>query len=153
MKKKILSLVLATGLVLSLSACSGGIDGEEARTYVSDFFDTVETGDYAAAAAFLHPERPADLEAFFQGLESQEGLDFSNIVIDKYTGFSSSYYDSTVKGAAGMCWTPPGNPPLRKGSPFKSRQAESRMHSAYGIFLPQGECCSAFCNLSALPTN
>ena len=100
MKKKILSLVLATGLVLSLSACSGGIDGEEARTYVSDFFDTVETGDYAAAAAFLHPERPADLEAFFQGLESQEGLDFSNIVIDKYTGFSSSYYDSTVKGAA-----------------------------------------------------
>ena len=42
----------------------------------------------------------ADLEAFFQGLESQAGLDFSNIVIDKYTGFSSSYYDSTVKGAA-----------------------------------------------------
>lgn len=100
MKKKIFPLVLAVGLVLSLSACSGGIDGEEARTYVSDFFDTVETGDYAAAAAFLHPDRPVDLEAFFQGLESQEGVDFSNIVIDKYTGFSSSYYDSTVKGAA-----------------------------------------------------
>jgi hypothetical protein len=86
-------------MVFSLCACSGGIQEGEAKDLINRFFDAIETEDYELAATFLHPERPADLKVFFEGLENEKGLDFSNIEIDKYTAFSSSYYDSTVAGS------------------------------------------------------
>ena len=97
--KKYLSVILAFALVITLSACSGGISGDEAKTLINDFFEAVESGDYAAAETFLHPERPADLQAFFEGIEQENNLDFSTVEIEKYTGFESALYDSTVDGS------------------------------------------------------
>lgn len=65
-----------------------------------NFFDAVENKDYELAASYLHPEYPLDLTKFFEWLENEKGYDCSKIQIDKYTGFSSSYYDSTVGGSA-----------------------------------------------------
>ena len=59
-------------------------------------FDAVENKDYELAASYLHPEYPLELAKFFEWLENEKGYDCSNIQIDKHTGFSSSYYDSTV---------------------------------------------------------
>ena len=56
--------------------------------------------DYSKAEALLHPERPAELENFFLSIEEEKSIDFQEgIEIKKYTGFSSSYYDSTVDGS------------------------------------------------------
>lgn len=48
----------------------------------------------------MHPERPADLQEFFVSLENEKNIDFSSINIEKYTGFRSSFYDSSVDGSA-----------------------------------------------------
>lgn len=97
--KRYLSVILIFALVIALSACSGGISGDEAKSFINDFFETVETGDYTAAEAFLHPERPADLQAFLEGIEQEKNIDFSTIEIEKYTGIKSAVYDSTVDGS------------------------------------------------------
>lgn len=97
--KRYLSVVLIFALAISLSACSGGISGDEAKSFINDFFETVETGDYTAAEVFLHPERPADLQAFLEGIEQEKNIDFSTIEIEKYTGIKSAVYDSTVDGS------------------------------------------------------
>ena len=97
--KRIFSLFVIVSIVLTFSACSGGIKGKEAKELINNFFDCIETKDYEAASEFLHPERPAELDVFFEGLEKEEGLDFSDIQIEEYTGFSSAYYDSTVDGS------------------------------------------------------
>lgn len=86
-------------VILSFAGCSGGISRDDAQAHIRDFFDAIETKDYEQACALLHPERPADLETFFEGLSYAEDLDFSKIEITKYTGFSSSFYDSTVGGS------------------------------------------------------
>lgn len=98
--KKIVSLLMAAVLTLTFSACSGGIQEDEAKAHIHAFFSAVEAEDYELAATFLHPERPADLKAFFEGLESEKDLDFSNIEIVNYTGFSSTNYDSVLDGSA-----------------------------------------------------
>ena len=98
--KRIVSLLASLLIVFSLVACSGGIQGKEAKETVTSFFEAVEDGDYAAAEGYLHPDRPADLEAFFEGVEVAKGVDFSSVDIEKYTGFKSSFYDSTVGGSA-----------------------------------------------------
>ena len=98
--KRTLFLLISLVMVLFLSACSGGIKNDDAKEHVNGFFDAVKSEDYELASTFLHPERPTDLKTFFDSLKSQENLDFSNIEIEKYTGFSSSLYDSTVNGAA-----------------------------------------------------
>ncbi len=92
---------LALLLCFSLVGCGSAIKGDEAKAHVEDFLAQVEKGDYAAAAEYLHPDRPADPEAFFTGLEADWDVDFqSGIEIVRYTGFSSATYDSTVGGAA-----------------------------------------------------
>ena len=98
--KRATILFLTVILMFTFSACSGGIKGDEAKAYVNNFFDAIEAKEYELAVTFLHPERPVDLKRFFEGLEKEKGLDFSDFEIDKYTGFSSSYYDSTVDGSA-----------------------------------------------------
>ncbi len=103
MKKAFKSLLLITISLLcvcSLVSCEGGIKGDDAKAMIRDFFDAIVAEDYEKAEGLLHPDRPADLEAFFLEVEDDEELDFqSGIEIEKYTGFSSAFYDSTVDGS------------------------------------------------------
>lgn len=103
MKKAVtvaLSLMLCFVCVASLVSCGGGIKGDEAKALINEFFAAITAEDYEKAASLLHPERPADLKTFFSGIEESEGVDFqAGIEIEKYTGVSLSYYDSTVGGS------------------------------------------------------
>lgn len=95
-----LTAVVLSAVLIMAVGCSGGIGRDEAKAYVNDFLNAVESGDYETASALLHPERPMDLEKFFANLEREEWLDFSaGIEIRRYTGFSSSYYDTSVGGS------------------------------------------------------
>ncbi len=47
----------------------------------------------------MHPERPVDLQVFFETLENEKNVDFSSLNIEKYTGFESSLYDGSVGGS------------------------------------------------------
>ena len=102
--KKLLRNILFFSLALlcaaSLASCGNAIKKDEAKAVVNDFFNAIVAEDYKTAKGLLHPDRPADLETFFQNVEQREGVDFqSGIEIKKYTGFSSSVYDSTVGGS------------------------------------------------------
>ena len=98
--KKSLLVILCLACMLSLLACSGGIKGEDAKATINAFFDAIAQEDYTAAEALLHPDRPADLEAYLTTVEADSGIDFqAGIVIEDYTGVSISYYDSTVDGS------------------------------------------------------
>ena len=99
--KKCLSILLCLAMAVCLVACSGGINTDEAKAHITSFLEAVEQADYEATKTYLHPDRPADLATFFANVESKEGLDFSaGIQIERFTGFSYSYYDSTVGGSA-----------------------------------------------------
>ena len=98
---KHISLIMISVVLILLSGCSGGIKGDEAKAHINKFLEAVEAGDYELAESYLHPESPADLQIFFEALKAEEAIDFSlGTEIVKYTGFSSSYYDSTVNGSA-----------------------------------------------------
>ena len=98
--KKILAITITCVFVCSLASCGNGIKGEEAKAFINDFFVAIVSEDYDKAESFLHPERPADLETFLLNVEKEENVDFqAGIEIEKYTGFSSSLYDSTVDGS------------------------------------------------------
>ena len=99
--KKIISVVLCLSLfTVLLSSCSGGINSDEAKSHINSFLAEIETGDYQAASTYLHVDRPANLELFFEGIEKDKGIEFQQIItVKKYTGVSSSYYDSTVGGS------------------------------------------------------
>ena len=98
--KKLLAITVACLCVCSLASCGNGIKGDEAKALINDFFAAIVAEDYDKAESFLHPERPADLEAFLLNVEQEENVDFqAGIEIEKYTGFSSSMYDSTVNGS------------------------------------------------------
>ncbi len=100
MKKTILTAIISCFCIFSLVSCSGGIKGDEAKAFINDFFAAIVAEDYDKAEEFLHPERPADLETFLLSVENDEDIDFqSGIEIEKYTGFSSTVYNSTVGGA------------------------------------------------------
>ena len=95
-----LLIILASLFLFSLVSCGNGIKGDEAKALINDFFSAIVAEDYEKAEGFLHPERPADLEAFLLNVEKEENVDFqAGIEIEKYTGFSSSLYDSTVDGS------------------------------------------------------
>ena len=97
--KKLISAFLAFVVAFSLCACSTGISGDEAKSFINEFLEEIESEDYKAAEEFLHPDRPADLQTFFETVEKDNGVVFSDINIEKYTGFESSLYDSTVGGS------------------------------------------------------
>ena len=97
--KKIIAVFLVVMLVFSLCACSKGISGKEAKQHVNEFLEKVKAEDYSAAEEYLHAERPADIQMFFEGLEHAEGVDFSTVSIKEYTGLRSTLYDSTVGGS------------------------------------------------------
>lgn len=83
-----------------LSSCSGGIQDSEAKAHINEFFAAIAEEDYGKAESMLHPEHPVDLALFFTNVEKEKGVDFQDGVrIQRYTGFSSSFYHSNVKGS------------------------------------------------------
>ena len=98
--KKIITFIICCLSILMFSSCSGGIDKNKAKNFINDFFDEVVAENYENAETFLHPERPGDLRSYFLNIENNTDLDFQNgIQIERYTGYSSTYYDSTVGGS------------------------------------------------------
>jgi len=100
--KKILIIFMICCLCTAfLASCSGGINEDEAKVFINDFFATIVSEDYEKAETFLHPDRPADLEAFLLSVEKEKNVDFqAGIEIEKYTNFSWTYYDGSVGGSS-----------------------------------------------------
>ena len=95
--RNILLVSISCLFIFSFVSCGKGIKGDEAKAYINDFFAAIVAEDYDKAESLLHPERPADLEPFLLNVEKEENVDFqAGIEIEKYTGFSSSLYDSTL---------------------------------------------------------
>lgn len=98
--KSLLLLLLVLALALSLVACSEGLSKDETKALTEDFLGAVQRGDFEAAEAYLHPERPIDLEKYFDGIEGRAAIDFqSGIEIGRYTEYSYSAYDSEFAGS------------------------------------------------------
>ena len=97
--KRFTILFLTVILMFTFSACSGTISANDAKQFTSDFLNSVQKGDYTSAQEFLHPESPADLKAFFEGIAKNENVDFSNMRIERYTEFKSSVYNASVAGS------------------------------------------------------
>ena len=101
---RILSVLAALFLLLaSLTACSGGVTREEAKTAMDALLTALDNENYAEAAALYHPDAAMteDLLAAFAGqIKTKVGIDLTEgAVVEKITGMSSSYYDSTVDGS------------------------------------------------------
>ena len=101
---RILSVLAALFLLLaSLTACSGGITREEAKTAMDALLTALDNENYAEAAALYHPDAAMteDLLAAFAGqIKTKVGIDLTEgAVVEKITGMSASYYDSNVDGS------------------------------------------------------
>lgn len=102
--KKLITLLIICCLgICFLASCSGGIDKDEAKSFINNFFEVIVNEDYEKAVEFFHPDRRhelPDIETFFVAIEEKEDIDFQlGISVERYTGFSSAYYDSTVGGS------------------------------------------------------
>jgi hypothetical protein len=85
--------------MFSLSSC-GGIDISDAKLLIDDFFKAVVAEEYDRAETYLHPEISEDLKTYFDKSEETLSIDFQQgVEIEKYTGFRSSLYNSSVKGS------------------------------------------------------
>ena len=101
---RILSVLAALLLLLtSLTACSGGITREEAKTAMDSLLTALGNENYAEAAALYHPDAAMTeelLAAFAEQVKTKVGIDLTEgATAEKITGISSSYYDSTVGGS------------------------------------------------------
>ena len=101
---RLLSVFVALFLLLaSLTACSGGITREEAKTAMDSLLSALDNENYAEAAALYHPDAVMTedlLAAFAEQVKTKVGIDLTEgAVVEKITGMSSSYYDSTVGGS------------------------------------------------------
>jgi hypothetical protein len=93
-------IIIACLCVLPLASCGEGIKGDEAKAYINDFFAEIVVEDYEKAEELLHPKCLIDIEKLFLNFEKDEDVDFqAGIEIEKYTGFASALYDSTVDGS------------------------------------------------------
>ncbi len=94
-----LAIVLIFACLASFSACS---PGDEAESHIIGFFAAVSEGSYLKASTYIHPSREgkADLARYFDRIERDNGVDFSDgVVIEQYTSTSTSSYDSRFKGS------------------------------------------------------
>ena len=101
---RVLSVLAALCLLLtSLTACSGGVTREEAETAMDSLLSALDNENYAEAAALYHPDAAMSedlLAAFAEQVKTKVGIDLTEgAVVEKITGISSSYYDSTVGGS------------------------------------------------------
>ena len=101
---RILSILAALCLLLtSLTACSGGVTREETQTASESLFVALSEGDYEAAAALFHPDKsktPDELSSYCEMLVADYDVDLTDgAVIERYTGMTSAFYDSSVDGS------------------------------------------------------
>lgn len=101
---RVLSILAALFLLLTpLTACSGGITREEAKTAMDALLTALDNENYAEAAALYHPDAAMSenlLAAFAEQVKTKVGIDLAEgAAVEKITGMSSSYYDSTVDGS------------------------------------------------------
>lgn len=103
LKNPCVFLTVTVLLSLILTSCSGGISGDEAKATISGFFEAIAVENYEKAMTFVHPKvsiTAGGLEEMFAEAENTWSVDFKEgITIEKYTGFSTSLYDSNVGGA------------------------------------------------------
>ena len=101
---RILSVLAALLLLLtSLTACSGGITREEAKTAMDSLLTALDNENYAEAAALYHPDAAMTeelLAAFAQEVKTNIGLDLTEgATVERTTNMRSAYYDSNVGGS------------------------------------------------------
>ena len=101
---RILSVLAALLLLLaSLTACSGGITREEAKTAMDSLLTALDNENYAEAAALYHPDAAMTedlLAAFAEQVKTKVGIDLTEgAVVEKITNMRSAYYDSNVDGS------------------------------------------------------
>ena len=101
---RILSVLAALCLLLtSLTACSGGITREEAKTAMDSLLSALDNENYTEAAALYHPDAAMTeelLAAFAEQVKTKVGIDLTEgAAAEKITGISTSYYDSNVDGS------------------------------------------------------
>ena len=101
---RVMSVFAALCLLLtSLTACSGGITREEAKTAMDALLTALDNENYAEAAALYHPDAAMSenlLAAFAEQVKTKVGIDLTEgAVVEKITGMSASYYDSNVDGS------------------------------------------------------
>ena len=98
--KAILSVLLVLVLAISLVGCGTRIKKNEAKETAEAFLAEIAKGDFESAKGYLHPEKPLDLEKYFNDKESRAGVDFQKgIEIKRYTEYSSSLYDDEIDGS------------------------------------------------------
>ena len=136
---RILSVLAALCLLLtSLTACSGGITREEAKTAMDSLLVALDNENYAEAAALYHPDAAMTeelLAAFAEQVKTKVGIDLTEgATVEKITGMQSVYYDSTVGGSRYELTAK-----IRAGDKTASLTVEViRNDKGYGIF--QVEC-------------
>ena len=101
---RILSILAAMLLLLSsLTACSGGVTREEAKTAMDSLLTALGNENYAEAAALYHPDAAMTedlLAAFAQEVKTNIGLDLTEgATVERTTNMRSAYYDSNVGGS------------------------------------------------------
>ena len=101
---RILSVLAALCLLLtSLTACSGGVTREEAKTAMDSLLTALGNENYAEAAALYHPDAAMTeelLAAFAEEVKTNVGLDLAEgAAVERTTNMRSAYYDSNVGGS------------------------------------------------------
>lgn len=98
----VIMLTLLTGLTC-LASCDEGISKNDAIATTEGMFDAMAVGDFETAASLFHPDtytNAQNLEDYCASLKEKYGFDISGgLTVEKYTGFSSAYYDSNVGGS------------------------------------------------------
>ncbi len=98
--KVIISVILVLVLSLSLISCGDRVKKSEAKETAEAFLSAIAGGDFESAKSYLHPEKPLDLQKYFDGIEGRVGVDFqAGIELKRYTDYSSSVYESEVDGS------------------------------------------------------
>lgn len=98
--KVIISVILVLVLSLSLISCGDRVKKNEAKETAEAFLSAIAGGDFESAKSYLHPEKPLDLQKYFDAIEGRVGVDFqAGIELKRYTEYSSSVYESEVDGS------------------------------------------------------
>ena len=100
--KNIFKRIVVLFVLCCFCACVLTSCGEEGKlkSYVEDFFEAIEEGDYAKAESYVHPTRELDSKAYFNGIEAKSGADFQKgIEIEKYISIEHSDYSKEVIGS------------------------------------------------------
>lgn len=101
---RILSVLAALLLLItSLTACSGGVTREEAKTAMDSLLTALGNENYAEAAALYHPDYAMTeelLSAFVEEVKTKVGIDLTEgAAVERTTNMRSAYYDSNVGGS------------------------------------------------------